>query len=140
MTAAIKAPGLPLYRLYLLRATYLLVALAQGSQTWPAILRHTHHWDMWHGVGMSFLGALTALALLGVRYPVRMLPLLIFEFAWKLLWVLAIWLPSYVGHRVDADNADIAFSIMLGVVLVPLVLPWGYVWKNYVTAPGDRWR
>jgi hypothetical protein len=119
---------------------YLLVALAQGSQTWPAILRHTHQWDMWHGVGMSFLGALTALSLLGVPYPVRMLPLLIFEFAWKLLWVLAIWLPSWFGHRVDADNADIAFSIILGVALVPLVLPWGYIWKNYVTAPGDRWR
>jgi len=134
------ATQLPLYRLYLLRAMYLLIALAQGSQTWPAIIRHTHHWDMWHGVGMSFLGALTALALLGVRYPVKMLPLLIFEFAWKLLWVLAIWLPLWLGHRVDADNGDIAFSIFLGVVLVPLVLPWGYIWKNYVAAPGDRWK
>jgi len=134
------APELPLYRLYLLRAMYLLIGLAQGSQTWPAIFRHTHHWDMWHGVGMSFLGALTVLSLLGVRYPVKMLPLLIFELAWKLLWVLAIWLPLWFGHRVDADNADIAFSIILGVVLVPLVLPWGYIWKNYVAAPGDRWR
>ncbi len=140
MMAARAATPLPLYRLYLLRGTYLLIALAQGSQTWPAIIRHTHHWDMWHGVGMSFLGALTALSLLGVRYPVKMLPLLIFEFAWKLLWVLAIWLPLWLGHRVDADNADTAFSIFVGVVLVPLVLPWGYIWKNYVTAPGDRWR
>jgi hypothetical protein len=24
--------------------------------------------------------------------------------------------------------------------LVAIVLPWGYVWKTYVTAPGDRWR
>ncbi len=138
--AARTQPDLPLYRFYVLRAMYLLIALAQGSQTWPAIVRHTHHWDMWHGVGMSFLGALTALALVGVRYPVKMLPLLIFEFAWKLLWVLAIWLPLWFGHRVDADNGDIAFSIILGVVLVPLVLPWGYIWQNYVIAAGDRWR
>ena len=138
--AARTQPDLPLYRFYVLRAMYLLIALAQGSQTWPAIVRHTHHWDMWHGVGMSFIGALTALALVGVRYPVKMLPLLIFEFAWKLLWVLAIWLPLWFGHRVDADNGDIAFSIILGVVLVPLVLPWGYIWQNYVIAAGDRWR
>ncbi len=140
MTAARTQPDLPLYRLYLLRAMYLLIALAQGSQTWPAILRHTHHWDMWHGVGMSFLGALTALALLGVRYPVKMLPLLTFEFAWKLLWVVAIWLPLWFAHSVDADNADVAFSIILGVVIVPLVLPWGYIWRTYIIAPGDRWR
>lgn len=118
---------------------YLLIGLAQGIPTWAAIVHHTHVWDFWHGVGMSFLGALTALSLVGVRYPIRMLPLLIFELAWKLLWVVAMWLPLWLGHRVDADTADSAFSIFLGVVLVPLVLPWGYIWKNYVTAPGDRW-
>jgi hypothetical protein len=140
MINALAAPELPLYRIYLLRAMYLLIALGQGSQTWPAILHHARPWDLWHGVGMSFLGALTALALLGVRYPVKMLPLLVFELAWKLLWGLAIWLPLHLAGRVDADTADSAFAIFFGVILVPLVLPWGYVWKTYVAAPGDRWR
>ena len=27
-----------------------------------------------------------------------------------------------------------------GIVIVPLLLPLGYLWKTYVTAPGDRWR
>jgi len=128
------------YRLYLLRAMYLLIGLAQGAQTWPAIVHHVRPWNFWHGVGMSLLGALTALSLLGVRYPIKMLPLLFFEFVWKMIWVLAIWLPLWRGNRVDADTADNLFAIALGVVLVPLVLPWGYVWKNYVAAPGDRWR
>ena len=131
---------LPLYRLYVLRAMYALIGLAQGSQTWTAILHHSKPWAMWHGVSMALLGALTALCLLGIRYPVKMLPLMIFELGWKLLWVLAAWLPLYLSHRVDADTADSFFSIALGVVLVPLVLPWGYVWRTYVTAPGDRWK
>jgi hypothetical protein len=38
-----------------------------------------------NGVGASFFGALTLLSLLGVRYPVRMMPLLIFELTWKLI-------------------------------------------------------
>ena len=41
---------------------------------------------LWHGIAMSFLGALTLLSLLGVRYLIRMLPLLIFEFVWKTIW------------------------------------------------------
>lgn len=131
---------LPLYRLYLLRVLFLLIAVGQGSQTWPQIIHHVSLWSFWHGVGMSFLGALTALSLLGVRYPVRMLPLLFFEFAWKLLWVLVVWLPLSLAHRVDPDTAESAFSIFVGVVVVPLVLPWSYVWKNYVTAAADRWR
>jgi hypothetical protein len=131
---------LPLYRLYLLRVLYALIGLVQGSQTWMAILHHAKPWAMWHGVSMALLGAFTALCLLGIRYPVKMLPLMIFELVWKLLWVLAAWLPLYLAHRVDADTADQFFPIALGLVLVPLVLPWGYIWKTYVTAPGDRWR
>ena len=30
-----------------------------GLETWPAVLHHTQPWDFWHGVGMSFFGALT---------------------------------------------------------------------------------
>jgi uncharacterized membrane protein (DUF485 family) len=89
---------------------------------------------------MSFLGALTALALVGVRFPVRMMPLLLFELAWKLLWLLAVFIPLWLAHRVDADTAANLFPIGLGVVLVPLVLPWGYVWRFYVVAPADRWK
>ena len=140
MIDARPAPELSLLRLYLLRAMFLLIALAQGIQVWPAIIHHTKPWDFWHGVGMSFLGALTALSLLGVRYPVRMLPLLIFELVWKLIWVVAVWVPLWLGHRIDPDTADNFFPIFLGVVLVPIVLPWGYVWHKYVTAPSDRWK
>ena len=135
-----KATELPLYRLYLLRALYALIGVAQGLQTWPAIVHHAHPWDFWHGVGMSFLGALTALALLGVRYPVRMMPLLFFEFAWKFLWAATVWLPVALSHAANPDVNDNAFPIIMGVILVPLVLPWGYVWKTYVVAPSDRWR
>lgn len=134
------APELPLYRLYLLRVLYALIGVVQGLQTWPAILHHAHPWDFWHGVGISFLGALTLLSLLGVRYPVRMMPLLIFEFTWKLIWVLAAYLPAYLAHTVAPDLSDNFIPIFLGIVLVPLVLPWGYVWRNYAIAPGDRWR
>jgi len=133
-------PELPLYRLYLLRVAYLMLGVWQGSRTWPAILHHAQPWDFWHGVGMSFFGALTLLCVLGVRYPARMMPLLVFELTWKLIWVLAVWLPPYLGHTLDADTADSFPGIFPGVVVVPLVLPWGYLWTTYVTAPGDRWR
>jgi hypothetical protein len=139
MSESATQSELPLYRLYLLRALFALIAFAQGSQTWSAIFHHTRPWEFWHGVAISLLGALTVLSLLGIRYPVRMLPLMIFEGTWKLIWVLAVWFPLYLTHRVDADTADGLFAIGLGVVLVPIVLPWGYVWKHYVLAPGDRW-
>ena len=128
-----------LVRLYVLRAMYAVIAFAQGLKTWPAILHPAHAWDFWNGVGLSFFGALTALSLLGIRYPVRMLPLLLFEFAWKLIWALAVWLPALLNHSLTGSVADNAAGIVLGAVVVPILLPWGYLWKQYVVAPGDRW-
>ena len=34
-------------------------------------------------------------------------------------------------------NAETA--CLMGVALVPLVMPWGYALKHYLRAPGDRW-
>lgn len=133
-------PELPLYRLYGLRASFLLLGVLQGARTWPSILHHAQPWDFWHGAGMSFFGTLTLLSLLGIRYPVRMMPLLVFEFTWKLIWVLAAWLPAYLTHTLTPDIAGSFPGIFPGVLVVAAVLPWPYLWKIYVTTPGDRWR
>jgi hypothetical protein len=127
-------------RLNVLRATYLLIALAMGAQIWPLIVNHPANVEHMRGVSRAFLGALTLLCLLGARYPAKMLPLLLFEFAWKTIWVAAFGLPLWLTHQLDADTAETMKACLMGVVLVPLVLPWGYVIRQYVRAPGDRWR
>ena len=128
-----------LLRLYLLRGMYLLIALGEGSRVWPIILHHSSPWEFSYGVSISLLGALTLLALVGVRYPVKMLPLLAYEFTWKLIWLLAAWLPLLLTHHLDTRTANNAFAMFMGVVLVPLVVPWRYLWRNYVACAGDRW-
>lgn len=128
-------------RLNILRATYLLIALAMGLQIWPLILRHPVDVEHMKGVVRAMLGALTLLcALLGLRYPLKMLPLMFFEFAWKSVWVLSFGLPLWSAGRLDADTADTLKACLMGVVLCPLVIPWGYVWRHYMAAPGDPWR
>jgi hypothetical protein len=139
MTDVRPVADVGLVRLYVLRAAYALLAFAQGLKTWAAIFHPTHAWDFWNGVGLSFFGALTALSLLGIRYPLRMLPLLLFEVAWKLIWAFAVWLPALLNHSLTRDVADNAMGILLGPVVVAILLPWGYLWKLYVVAPGDRW-
>ena len=75
----------------------------------------------------------------GIRYPLQMLPLLLFELVWKSIWVLAIGLPLWSAGRLDADTRETWNACLMGLVLFPLVIPWGYVWRRYVRQPGDRW-
>jgi hypothetical protein len=64
---------------------------------------------------------------------------MLFEFAWKTIFMLAIVLPLWRTGQLDAANRETAIECLLGVVLCPIVIPWGYVWRNFVTRPGDRW-
>ena len=54
------------------------------------------------------------------------------------IWPLI--LPLWLTHQLDSATAETMKACLMGVVLVPLVLPWGYVIRHYVRAPGDRWR
>ena len=138
--ATAPAVNVSLFRLYVLRALYLLIAVGQGTMQWPEIVHHSSKWGLGQGALICMLGALAALCLLGLRYPLQMLPLLIFEFTWKVFWMLSAGLPAWLSHQVDAGMADYLFSIGLGVILCPIVIPWRYVFENYVVKPGDRWR
>jgi len=131
-----------LWRLYVLRAFYLAIAVLEGAQIWPIIIQHTQNgkvWELMHGVAFCMLGALTALSFLGVRYPLRMLPLMFFEMAWKVIWLAAVALPLELAHKMDDDNMPTVIACSM-IAVVFLIMPWGYVWRQYVKAPGDRWR
>jgi hypothetical protein len=69
-----------------------------------------------------------------------MLPLLFFEFLWKAVWVLAFALPQWSAGQLAPDAQEVLINNLVGIVLVPLVMPWGYVFRQYVKAPGDPWR
>jgi hypothetical protein len=129
---------LSLRRLYALRFGYLVVVVGLAVTKWPLFL-HSDSWELKEGVVNVMLTAMSLLALLGLKHPVRMLPVLLFESAWKLIWFGAVALPMWLGQGLDPRTAEVA-STCLWVVIVLAVVPWRYAVRRYVTAPGDRWR
>jgi hypothetical protein len=127
------------FRLYLMRAMYLLICVGLGSEIWPLMIHHAKPWDLMHGVACSLLAALSAIMALGVRYPLRMLPMLLFELFWKAIWLVAIALPLWSAQGLDTDTLDTFKACLMGVVLCLIVIPWPYVLATYVKNPGDRW-
>jgi hypothetical protein len=72
--------------------------------------------EMDSGVKVCMLFALSVLSILGLRYPLQMLPVLFWEFTWKASWLLAVALPhwrrgamepgsrrEHIRHRDDRD-------------------------------------
>jgi hypothetical protein len=126
-------------RLYMLRALYLLLAVGLGLVIWPGIIHHSLEVPLMNGVVRSLLGAMGLLALLGLRYPLQMLPLLFFEMTWKVIWLLAFALPLYSAGKMDDDTLGTVYQCLV-IVIFPFLIPWDYVWANYIKKPGDRWK
>ncbi len=126
------------FRLNLLRAVYLLIGVGLAVNVGPQLLRPAPA-DLMQGVVNCMLAAVGALAFVGVRYPLRMLPLLLWELAWKSLWLLLVALPAWRAGPLDEGTAATLFACAVGVV-VPLALPWSYVIRRYVTERGEPWR
>jgi hypothetical protein len=126
-----------LWRLWLLRTGYALIAVGMGMQKVPVFLHHKP-WELMHGVVNSMLLALVLLSVLGLRYPLKMLPLLFWEVAWKATWLLVVALPAWRSQTMDADTRDTTFACLISVIFL-FIVPWDYVWRNFVTARGDPW-
>jgi hypothetical protein len=124
------------FRLYLMRLLYLLNSVFLSLSVWPALINHAGPWDPVKGVAFSFWAALSALSVLGLRYPLKMLPLLLLQLVYKSIWLIAVALPQWDAIRSD----EITRAMLYGVVGDLIVIPWPYVIANYVRARGDRWR
>lgn len=127
------------WRLNCLRGGYLFISAGLGGFIWPDLIDHVSRMELMHGTVACMLGALSLLSLLGLKYPLQMLPLLFWEMTWKGLWLLGVALPQWREQRMDAATADWAFACIM-VVVFPLLVPWSYVFRHYVRKPADSWR
>ena len=72
-----------------------------------------------------------ALAIAGLFSPVRMLPLLVFEIAWKAIWVIAVALPKWLDGSLDEGYLSILFNCSVALPFV-FIVPWRYVAATFL--------
>lgn len=144
LTAATFSPAPPvrvesevsLARLYVLRAMYLLLVVGGGIVFLPQLIGHE---PTARGVIPSMLGGVWLLACLGLRYPLQMLPILLFELVWKTIWLIDYGLPQWRRGVNTAVFTEDFKAIAFAPVLLILIIPWGYVFRYYLKKPGARW-
>ena len=127
----VSAHDVPTWRLHLLRAMYLLIVVGLACVVWPGFFNRTHPWALMNGVVSCMLVAFSLLALVGLRHPLRMLPILLWELTWKTVWLAVIAAPLAARGAMDEATLGTVVECSL-VVLVALVMPWRYVFDHYL--------
>ena len=135
----ISVKPLSALRLNLMRLGYLEMGVGLMLYKWPILLSGSAAaLPVYEGVVACLLTAMSLLALLGLRHPVAMLPVLLFECTWKVIWFVAVALPHLLAGDMDASTTSVLFNCSF-VVIIAAVTPWEYVWKRYMTTRGEKW-
>src|SRR3954465_8368184 len=107
---AAEVAELPLWRLHLMRAGYLFMGVGLALVKWPLVIGYDAATPLYEGVVAVLLTAMSLLAFLGLRYPVRLLPILLFEVLWKLIWLFVVALPAVQAGDVDDALGGLIFN------------------------------
>jgi hypothetical protein len=134
---AVEEPSIR--RLTVMRFGYLFVGVGLAITKWPVLIGDARSLPVMEAVVDCLLTAMSLMAFLGLRYPIRMLPILLFETAWKLIWIGAVAIPHLASGSMDTATSEVLFSCSF-VVVILAVIPWGYVWRRFALSPGDAWR
>jgi hypothetical protein len=128
------------WRINLLRVFYLVLTVGIGLEmhVWSKMLHRVYSMRLDSGTVICMLFALSVLCILGLRYPLQMLPVLFWELTWKISWLLSVALPHWLHGQWSRDLGITTFDVGAIVIFIPLV-PWPYVFEQYVKRPGDPW-
>lgn len=86
----------------------------------------------------AMLSGLSVVAAIGLFAPLRMLPILLFEIAWKVIWFLTVALPRHLSGRLEEPFVENLFAVGLVLPFI-LIFPWHYYFST-IRANLDQWR
>lgn len=132
-------PPIATWRVHCIRFNFLLIAVVMGYFAWSNLVFHSADVPVPQTLARSMLAALSFMSFLGVRYPIQMLPLMIYEVAWKTVWIVLIAFRAWLAGKWTPD-IEALFHDCLGIVFAYFFMPWRYVWARYVVQPMEPLR
>src|ERR1700732_3742725 len=117
--------------IYLLRLLYVLMFFVLGKETWTHILTHQGSWEPVNAVVWCVWTAFATLAALGIIRPLKMLPIVLLEIFYKVMWLIIVAYPLWSAGSLAGSSAEDNTSVFSWVLLPIIAVPWGYVFLNY---------
>jgi hypothetical protein len=127
--------GVRRLNIYLMRLVFILMFFVLGKTTWTQVLTHQGSWDPTAAVMWCVWTAFATLAGLGIIRPLKMLPILLLEIFYKVLWLIIVAYPLWSAGKLQGSPAEGITSAFLWVILPIVAVPWGYVFATYIYKP-----
>ena len=124
--------------IYLLRILYFLMFAFVGFDSWNTIVTHQGPWDHTKAVVWCVWAAYTTLSVFGLIRPLKWLPIVIFMVFYKTLWLIVVAYPLWREGILAGSPADEMAHIFIGAPFIALIIPWKYVFINYILVERNK--
>ena len=122
----------PTWRLHVMRGLYFLNFISLAFDNWSAILFPQESMDTLTGVTISFWAAFSLLNLLGVRFPLKFVPILLLQLLYKSAWIIGIYMPARSLGSLNENLSSFFWVCIAGIILNLLIIPWKFVYLEYI--------
>jgi hypothetical protein len=121
-----------LIKVYLLRFVFGLTFLFVGYDAWKEIITHKSNWLPLDAVAFCVWASYATLSILGVFYPLRMLPLVMFQISYKTIWLVIVAFPLWSTNQLEGSTAEGMTNAFLWVALPIVAMPWKHFFNHFV--------
>jgi hypothetical protein len=125
--------GVPRINIYLLRLLFMLMFLFLGKDSWTHIFTFKGTWNPMDAMAWSIWASYSVLSIIGIINPLKMLPIVMLEILYKLIWLIIVAYPLWSSKRLTGSAAEDMTYAFLWVVLPIVVMPWRYVFRRYIS-------
>jgi hypothetical protein len=124
--------GAPRINIYLLRLLFILMLVFLGKDSWTSIFTHKGAWNPMDAMAWCIWASYSVLSILGIIHPLKMLPIVMLEIMYKVIWLILVAYPLWSSGQLAGSPAEGMTNSFLYVVLPILAMPWKYFFKKYV--------
>jgi hypothetical protein len=124
--------GVPKINIYLLRLLFILMLVFLGKDSWTHIFAHKGVWNPMDAMAWCIWASYSVLSILGIIQPLKMLPIVMLEILYKVIWLILVAYPLWTSNQLAGSPAEGMTNVFLLVVLPILAMPWRYFFRKYI--------
>ena len=88
--------------------------------------------DLMEGIVWWVRASSAILGILGIFYPLKILPIILLEILYKFIWLLAVAYLLWSVEQLVGSDVESTLLPFLWVILPIVAVPWRYTFKKYI--------
>ena len=127
-----KCKGIWPIKVYVLKLFFFLMFVLVAKEAWAELITHKGPWNPEIAVAWCSIAAYTTLSGLGIFHTLKMIPIMLFMFLYKGLWLCFVAYPLWENGQLAGSDAE-GWAQTFILMVIPLIFtPWKYVFNSYL--------